>query len=160
MRALLIVILPPVFRRYSMASPKRRPDETDRALDDCQHFRTCQNLGTDRRACGYEANRSPHRFNGFALGGFGSANACYFSSCVKLLLADAELKQMKATERTRNTLSKAAAVAVLFVGFFFALRLQLGIDAKLVVRSRSGSPVAHEEVRGALSPDSDLKVRQ
>lgn len=128
--------------------------------DECQHFHTCQNLDVDRRARCHEAARSLHRFNAFALGRFGAANAYYFSSCVKLLLADVELKQMKTTERTRNTLSKAAAVAVLFAGFFFALLLQLGIHTKLVARSRSGSPVAHEEVRGALSPDSDLKVRQ
>lgn len=67
---------------------------------------------------------------------------------------------MKTTERTRNTLSKAAAVAVLIAGFFFALLLQLGIHTKLVVRALSESPVAHEEVSGALSPASDLKVRQ
>ena len=136
------------------------PCETGRAQDECQHLHTCQNLDIDRRARCYEATRSLHRFNGFALGGFGSANACYFSPCVKLLLADAELKQMKTTERTRNTLSKAAAVAVLIAGFFFALLLQLGIHTKLVVRALSESPVAHEEVSGALSPASDLKVRQ
>ena len=76
------------------------------------------------------------------------------------ILADAELKRMKTTERTRNKLSKAAAVAVLIAGFFFAVLLQLGIHTEFLVRGCCERRVAHEEVSGALTPSSDLKVRQ
>jgi len=71
-----------------------------------------------------------------------------------------KLKRIKMTERTRNMLSKAAAIVVLIAGFLFAVGLQLGTNTDFLARSRYERRLAHEEVSGAVKPAPELKVRQ